>query len=256
MSISTAILADAPSLYWPLDDPTGPAASDASGNAQPGVYVGTFQLHQPGPEVGTFAALLQDGGLIQSLNTSPRKIRPFSMDCWVGLEMLQTDRNTFLYNGNGNANGMGQLWTAGAAGVGNPIAIILGGNAVGAAVGNVSLGVWHHVGFSSDAAQITNMYIDGVNVYLNQNTGPMNAIGATDKVQIGANKAGQLLYMAHVALYPAVITAARFLAHFQANVTAQSPQPVGGVTSTSQQTIIDQLGSLLGWVARDLRNTP
>jgi Concanavalin A-like lectin/glucanases superfamily len=57
VSIATAIAALAPTVYWKLDDATGPAASDSSGGGFAGVYGGNFSLLAPGPETGTFAAV-------------------------------------------------------------------------------------------------------------------------------------------------------------------------------------------------------
>lgn len=64
MTIASDILAQVPLVYWKLDDPTGPAASDASGNAHPGAYGGGFSLGVPGVEVGTIACQLAAGGSI------------------------------------------------------------------------------------------------------------------------------------------------------------------------------------------------
>jgi LruC domain-containing protein len=56
--LSAAILADAPSGYWPLDDADGAAARDASGNGRHGSYRGTVRRQQPGP---AGAAVALDG---------------------------------------------------------------------------------------------------------------------------------------------------------------------------------------------------
>jgi len=248
MSIRTVILADLPTLYWPLDDPTGPAASDASGNGHPGVYSGTFNLAQPGPEVGTFAALFSEGALVFSVAGTPVRLRPFSMECWLGPQLIEPAQNNILYNGNGNINGVGVLLAAGTTLV-QPIQVLIGGNAVGAAVGSVQVGAYHHIVLTTDVTQLTNMYIDGINVYLNQNTGPMNPIAAADKFQVGANKVGQSRYVAHAALYNFILSPAQVLAHFNSNVTPQGPQPIGGVTG------ID-ISAILRYVSRLYQNAP
>jgi LruC domain-containing protein len=48
-ALSAAILADAPSGYWPLDDASGTSARDASGHARHGTYQGTLRRLQSGP---------------------------------------------------------------------------------------------------------------------------------------------------------------------------------------------------------------
>lgn len=247
MSIATAVLADAPLAYWKLDDPTGPAASDSSGNGNPGVYSGIIDLGLPGPEVGTDAALLHDGALIFSFGDSPRKVRPFSLDMWIALEQVQGTQNNAIYNGAGNVDGTGILLAAGQT-LSQPIQVLIGGHAIGAAVGNVTVGAWHHLALTVDVAQNTNMYIDGVNVYLNINTGVWTALVAGDKLQIGANKSGQLCYAAHAAIYPAVLTAAQVLAHFNGNTTSQSPAPVGGVTSITVDALAAKIDEILAAV--------
>jgi hypothetical protein len=254
VSIATAILADAPRLYWKLDDPTGPAASDSSGFAQPGVYSGTFQLGQPGPEISTNSALLLDRALIYSLNQSPVFGLPESMECWLATESLQTAQNTFLDNGRGVAptTGMSLAFAAGS-GLNQPVNVIINGIATGVANGNILVGAWHHVVLTKTAAFITNIWIDGVNTYVNVNTGANTGLNAGDKVQIGANLPGQLLYLAHVALYNVALTAAQVAAHFAANTTPQGPQPVSAVTSGTTTALQDILSA---FVARDLRNTP
>lgn len=243
------MLADAPALYWKLDDPNGPAASDSSGNAQPGVYAGTFSLGLAGPEVGSHAALFQDGGIVFSLGATPRLVRPFSFDCWVATQFVQPTQQNGQYNGNGSLNGIGWQFAAGVS-LSQPIDVLVGGIAIGAAAGTVPVGSWHHIAFVSNVTQLTSLYIDGVLVYGPANTGPINAIGAADKFQVGANKGGQLLYIAHAALYAAALTGVRVAAHFAANVTAQSPSPVGGVTSVDISSINAKLADILASVRK------
>ena len=246
--ISTAVLADAPVVYWKLDDPNGPAASDSSGNGNPGVYSGTFQLGKPGPEVGTNAALFQDGALVYSFGPTPRLVRPYSMDCWLAAEQIQPQQQNGQYNGNGSANGIGWGWNLGVS-LTQPIDVLVGGIAIGAPAGALLVAAWHHVAFTTDVTQITDLYVDGVQVYT-ANTGPINAIAAADKFQVGGNKPGQLCYMAHAALYPSVLPPARVLAHFNANATPQPPTSATGVTSGDIASILATLAEILAAVKR------
>lgn len=64
MTIESDITGLAPVLYWVLDDPTGPAAVDTSGNSHTGVYGGTFMLAQSGPEPGSHAVQFANGGSV------------------------------------------------------------------------------------------------------------------------------------------------------------------------------------------------
>jgi len=81
MSIESDITALGPVLYWKLDDPTGPAASDASGHGHTGVYGGGFTLLQYGPEPGTFAAQFAAGGSVLCTNMAQISAAPWSA-CW------------------------------------------------------------------------------------------------------------------------------------------------------------------------------
>ncbi len=47
------VLADSPALYWPLDDPSGSTATDASGNGLHGTYLGAPELGVDGPRTCT-----------------------------------------------------------------------------------------------------------------------------------------------------------------------------------------------------------
>jgi hypothetical protein len=252
LTIAAAVLADAPLLYWKLDDPTGPAASDSSGNGNPGVYGGTINLGTTGPEVGTHSALLFDGALIFSLGSTPRLVRPMSMEVWVALQLIEPAQSNAVYNGNGNVNGNGVLLAL-ATTLSMPIQVQIGGHAIGALVGSVGQSAWHSIGLSVDVAQNTNMYIDGVNVYLNVNTGPWTAPVAGDKFQVGSNKPGQLAYFAHASLYGTVLSAARFAAHFAGNTTPQAPSPVSAVTSS---VLAATASDLLRYIAKTFQNAP
>ncbi len=254
MTIAAAVLADAPLLYWKLDDPTGPAASDSSGNGRPGFYAGLFNLGLPGPEAGTLSALLQTGGYVLSVAPSPKLGHPWSMDVWLAPVTVMPTSTVLVYNGLSNSTGDGLVWAP----VGqqqNAFALIRGGLGIGGAIGGKFPGSWHHYALTVDAGGNYNVYQDGVNVGVA--TLAANGLAATDPFVVGGVGA-ELAYVAHAAFYGVALTPARVLAHFNGAAALQTPEAVQGTATvtTGLATILTDLTQLLGFIARDLRNTP
>jgi hypothetical protein len=242
MTIASVILSDSPALYWKLDDPTGPAASDSSGNGNPGFYVGIVNLGQDGPEAGTQSALFQAGAGVLSVTGTPVTALPFSFDMWVALEGSQPASNVSIYNGSSDTDGAGLVWYA-ASGAGNPIQLLRGGIGGGGAAGSVPVGTWHHIAQTWSSASTINEYVDGV-LRGGPSTVGFNAINANSKFVAGARLPGQLLYAAHAALYPTELSSTRVLAHFNAPSALQTPLPVGSATS-SDIAVIEALLNLI-----------
>lgn len=99
MTIASDILAQTPLVYWKLDDPTGPAASDSSGNAHPGVYGGSFSLGVPGPEVGTLACQLSGGNVVATTPLSGNVDQTLLLYCSLAPTMAVANSPIF---GNGD----------------------------------------------------------------------------------------------------------------------------------------------------------
>jgi len=248
MSIRTAILADNPLLYWPLDDATGPAASDASGHGNPGVYSGQFFTQQRGPESGTFATLFNGVGEVASLNPSPQRVEPWTIEVWVAQVNLYQVGGALAYNGAGNANGSGLVWIAGNIND-NQVGLSRGGVAIFASGYSVQDGLWHqYVTTRSAVPQIT-IYVDGAVVQPLQAGGAINAIPAGGLFHAGPGTIAEREYVAHVALWNSVLTAAQISAHFNGRGTVQEP------TGTPQQLGTD-LATLIGYVSRPYQNAP
>jgi hypothetical protein len=66
-----AVMADTPSGYWRLDETSGTAAADASGNGNAGTYAGGVTLNEPGPS----PARTPPRGSTASTTASPFRIR-------------------------------------------------------------------------------------------------------------------------------------------------------------------------------------
>jgi hypothetical protein len=249
MTIATVTLGQAPRLYWKLDDATGPAAGDSSGFGNPGVYGGQFQLGQPGPEAGTNAVVISDGGLIQTLGNTPVTARPYSMTIWVVAERINPAQIAMLYNGNGNARGMGVLWDSNDP-TSEAIKTLVGGVTIRPILGSLPIGVaWHHVALTNNAATgATKLYLDGV-----QLEAPLlapNVIAATDKFSVGSGLQGALWYAAHAALFNIELTAAQVLAQFNAPAALQAPPPVSAFGITQITSIEADLALILAAVRK------
>jgi PKD repeat protein len=78
-----AIVADQPDVYYRLDDATGPAAIDYSGNANNGVYSGTETFGVPSPVSSTAKAVTFDGSS-GSLGSGQQEPAPsvYSEEAW------------------------------------------------------------------------------------------------------------------------------------------------------------------------------
>lgn len=67
-TISAAIMALSPYVYWKLDETSGTVIADSSGNSRPGTLSGTVTLAQAGPE-GTNTAMTFTAGRVTANST-------------------------------------------------------------------------------------------------------------------------------------------------------------------------------------------
>lgn len=248
MSIATAILADIPQVYWPLDDATGPAAADASGFGRSGAYGGSFTLLQPGPEVGTFAALLASQGNVASIATTPVAVRPWTLDCWIATPILPSTNQSVLSNANGAVNGETQFITPGATFWNS--AVVRQGVAFGA---NAPIFVYdsayHHLGFSADAAGNVIIYLDGTAVQT-QAGQTINATNAGTVFQVGSTAVHNPMYVAHAAIYNTQLSGVRMLAHFNARGAVQNPPGLQAISVADLSTVLADLNAILASVRK------
>lgn len=228
MTISSAILALAPLLYWPLDDASGPAASDASGNGRPGVYGGNFVLRVPGVEPSTYA--------MQSNGANVGKVAPSyiasgqaaTLMGWLAIAAVPSAVSTMLQNSSSTVGGS------------------LTGQASGSSRGNLGItrnnianspstfyvldGNWHHyaITFSNTAVII---YVDGVNVF---------SVGAANAFTSAAAMSFNLLsgYMAHFAAWASTLSQANIQSVY--NAPASIVQPAfTSIGDANQQAAVD-----------------
>lgn len=246
MSISTAILADSPYAYWKLDDASGPAASDSSGNSRPGVYGGTFYLHQTGPEAGTFAAYLQSG-TVQSLNHVTFTTKPYSLEIWVAV-VSQPSSGIICYIGNGSTSGSGPVFAGGPS-----FQIFRGGIGNTGAFGFLPDQNWHQYVFTHDGSANWIFYMDGVQVS-SGNASANNMNTSTDNYFLGGGSNYRANF-AHFAVWNSVLSSARVSAHFSAAGTLQPPAGTFIIQSADLTTITADLAAILAAVQKTFPTT-
>jgi concanavalin A-like lectin/glucanase superfamily protein len=206
MSIETDIMGRGPVLYWPLDDATGPAAVDASGNGKHGVIGGSFTTHQYGPEPGTFALQLASGGFVTRTGMPMITSGQFSMCAYIsrnhlatptsGVEWIQGNdsgqRGWFLF-----ANNAGQVqvkaWGA------------VGSGTMGLQTTPVWNKWWHAYTVTFQTVNIWTLWIDGTQMATVASNGVPNLANSGDTFGI---MAPYPCVYAHVAYFDKLLTTA------------------------------------------------
>jgi hypothetical protein len=104
-AFDAAVLALSPSLYWPLNDPSGTQATDISGNARHGTYGAAVTLNQASIETsGKGRSVSFDASASASISST---YNPFTGNLSIGLWCNPTNfvaqRN--MFGGSNNTNG-------------------------------------------------------------------------------------------------------------------------------------------------------
>lgn len=232
-------------MYWKLDDPTGPAASDSSGNGHPGAYGGVFSLGYPGPEAGTFAAYLDVGGSV-ALSPGPINSRNSQTFC-ICLSHGPTFPGVltpFAYIGDGLKRGNGiRLLTPDIYQCGT---WQIGGNISGSS--NYSMSCWnrwwHFLTVTVDTAVNSVQLWDGGSSVKNVATGQSTFTGPDAIEILGDNP----LVVSHFAAWQRALSAAE-IASYANQVPQWPPGPLSGPISTDVTTIVNAIN---GGIATDL----
>jgi hypothetical protein len=248
MTIRTAILADGPVIYWPLDD-LGATAADASGHGRNGQYIGLVNQHQQGPETGSFSVLLgNNGGALESAGSSVTTV-PMTLEIWVAPVIQEPTSQVVVYNGLSNARGAGFTWQPNLPV--NGVGELRGGVLTGGTNGPLSFGVWHQLALTYDVSSNVRVYYDGVVV-----AGPLvhtwNANLAGDPFLVGGPGNG-LWYAAHAALFNVALSTAQLAAHVSGRVGPVNP-PL--VTFPTAADITLQLAPILQYISKIFQNAP
>lgn len=171
-SYSSAVLADTPVGYWRLGESAGPTATDLSGNARHGSYIGTYTLGALGA-VPPDTALSVDGRSNVDAYVTMGDISAFgfagvsfTVECWVKWTVAQGSKpiiskrtaDSGIYRGwsllVSNGGSGGQIIFTVSDGAGD-------GGSVTSSISALNDGEWHHVVGTFTALRIE-LWIDGV----------------------------------------------------------------------------------------------
>ena len=235
---ASTVLADSPSYYWRLGDSGTTIGSDSSGNNRAGTYRSPT-LGQPGALVGdasTSANFTSSSIISRSAGDGlPTGNAARSLEVWFE----STNTNTQELVGYGPAYG-------------SPFVLRLTGSTIQAfywsagpsvvAPYNIENGAWHHVVVTYDGTSI-NFYLDGQHIGNPAAAGPLTTTSdvglmAGAEPWDGANDPfrGNLQ---EVAVYPATLSAAQVLSHFNSsgNSRPTAPTNVMAVGGANQATV-------------------
>lgn len=240
MTIKTAIVALAPSVYWELADAAGTAiAADSSGNARPGTYSGAFSLGQPGPEVGSTAVLFTGNGVLSITGNVPFTARPFSMFTWVAGVQLSNANTGIIAINDPTFAARGCILNVTTGGLtASQFSVIRPASGTTAFTNFIPDNAWHYVGVTFDAAGNLLLYYDGLLLSSPAGVG-MNNLVATDKFRVGGNN-NDIYYFAHAAFWNSILTAAQIQSVVAGRINPQSPGSVFALTTTDV-TILQQI---------------
>jgi signal peptidase I len=229
---TTQVLADAPFIFYPLDETAGPTATDLSGNVRNGTFTAPILYHVAGALVTNpdYGITLNGGGArLISGGTAVSGPTTYSVELWfktttvtggklIGFESTQSstsskfDRHVFMRND-------GRLSFGGWSGNTRIITTT-------AAYNN---GAWHHLvvtarptGGSPNYEQST-IYVDGVSV-VSSTSSPVTSYTGWWRVGYGNLSSGSNYPASadfagsidNVAVYNTELTAARVAAHYAA----------------------------------------
>jgi hypothetical protein len=113
-SYAEAVMQDQPLLYWRLDEPSGAAARDRSGNMLDGTYSPNVVLDQPsllGDE--NASVLIEAGGSVDGPIDNRLAFEgnaPFTVECWISFASPVTGVQTILSRGSETTASGYSLW--------------------------------------------------------------------------------------------------------------------------------------------------
>lgn len=250
MSYQSTVLADNPTLLWLLNETSGTAAADATGNGNAGTYQGGYTQGAAGPlfqvNATTFGGV--NGDVFK--NASAALSGAFTIETWfktsaTGRSIGGDNANNFVSNNMArgvfiDSSGNLGLWVY--TGVTSFTAI-----SSGQSYGD---GNWHYLVTTVDGSNRMRVYADSVQVA----TTLMNAAPAstTSYWIAGAEYAGNFPNVSNVAfsgqmaafaIYPVALTQAQVTAHWQASGYA----PAGGRSQVpDDKSYLKKLFYLLG----------
>jgi hypothetical protein len=243
-SYGNVVVADAPFLYWPLNETSGTNVKDYSGNAQMGILVNGFTYGVtvppccPGASGKALSWSSNSGNYIYSQTEVTNPSLPFSMEVWVA---ATGSANTPVMISDLGAQSQSSLSSF------DNIIFINGanGNLYGGSYGNNGSGYYtftnslrspfnlfdgncHHVVLTFESSTRTDIYVDGALFIRNAPAQARNP-GITGSWRLGApeyaiNEAFFNGVLSNYAIYPTLLSATQVLTHYQAAPTSTCPQ--------------------------------
>ena len=248
-SYGKAVYTDDPTLYWRLDDATGPVAKDSSPNAQNGRYAGGVTYGQASPVTGANGKGVAFNGTENTTLASENAVdnpTVYTEELWfkttttnggklIGFGNSQTgtsdgyDRHVYLENS-------GQL----------TFGTYTGQTNTATTPQSYNDGAWHHMVASQGSAGMQ-LYLDGKLAASNPTTGAQPYTGYW---RVGGDSTWccQPWFngtIDEVAVYDSVLTPAQVATHYQASPVAVNEAPVAAFTSacTDGACAFDATGS-------------
>ena len=218
------VLADLPAGYWRLDDLSGAAVNDSSGNAHHGIYNGGVTQGQAGAIVGdNNAAALFDGtsGYAALPDDAPLNITgDVTLEAWI-----KTTADGAIIGGYHGTTFAGYALTVG---YGTGTSGLLGywnGTAWSAGTSPVNDGSWHHVAVVATSTSIT-FYKDGAVDQTLSTSGQPSSYAGLRRIGSTLEPSGFFTgLLDEVAIYPVALAPSRLLAHYNAGIAAALISP-------------------------------
>lgn len=261
---ANAVLADGPSAYWRLDEPSGTTLNDASGNGHTGSYSGNVALGQAGAMTGDAdsSISLTDTNSYATAPDAPSLDTPnFTIEGWVRA-LTTSSLQKIVGKGPGTSEQWG-LYIAPTTGFAEVQAEIGGAqvslSGTGTSQDRVGDNTWHYVAATWDGTNLTLYWSDPA--FYPSNPIQSTTIAETGKTlktnteQISIGKevssttnqyplsSGQH-QLDDIAIYGKALTLAQITAHWNAGRTAPTITPVGSNSSSYALTSQDAGGAL------------
>lgn len=238
MTYSSEVLADSPVVYWRQGDASGSTMADSSGNSRPASYVNSPTLGATGALYGdSDTAVTYNGtnqyGIVASAGAADTALKAisgaFSLECWVKLSSLTSNRGLFDRYGGGGATESSYLFYLVS---GKPTFIVRNaGNSDTTlqAASALSSGTWTHLVATYDGTNMR-IYVNGslvgspqASTFSSHNRSTLLNIGRF--VFSSGHYAGDL---DEVAVYGSALSATRISDHYNAalpnpNATVNAP---------------------------------
>lgn len=220
MSLRQQIMQDSPAGYWPLDETSGTTAFDRSGNGRNGTYTGAVTLNArdvlPGAKGPDFAGGYVSLGDLAAWSSHAGASGVITLEAFVlgdsyagGNETILSKRvmGSYEWTLYGNLAGIMEAAT------GPMVASIFSGGLV--------VGRLHHVAYTYNrATPLSILYLDGVELARQTSfSGNSSDTGASARIGgAGVDTAPFDGGIAHAAIFPTALSAARIKAHYEAGI--------------------------------------